>query len=159
MQSILAKHLTQAAPALALLQEYGTPIGWTVATGLTAQDLFDALPRDVQGRFKDLPRVVRRLEDGAQAIRSRTARLGSTLAGVATSGPAPVARAKLVSDLQAAREHQQQRLSSSLAALEAIRLDLLRLSAGVGDPASLTRAIDAATRAGTEVDAMLTYEK
>ncbi len=127
-----------------------------IAIGLAAQDLFDALPRDVQQRFRELPRVIRALEDEAQAIRTRISKLGNTMADAAVAGqPTSGERERLVTDLQAARERQQQRLAAALSALEAIRLDLLRLSAGVGDPEALTRAIATAQRVGTDVDAML----
>jgi hypothetical protein len=50
-------------------------------------------------------------------------------------------------------------MAETIAALEAIRLDLLRLSAGVGDPASLTNAVSAARALGDKVDAALDAER
>ncbi len=127
-----------------------------IAIGLAAQDLYEALPRNLQQQFRDLPRILRRLEDEAQSVRTRVSKLSSTEAGV---GPAPGTgsdeRARLIADLRAAKQREQERLGATVAALEAIRLDLLRLSAGVGDPASLTRAMTAATRLGEQVDASL----
>jgi serine/threonine-protein kinase len=127
-----------------------------IAIGLAAEDLYDALPRELQHRFKELPRVVRHLEDEAQAIRGRMTVLANTASTVASPAPGNAGEGeRLLADLTVAREREQQRLTSALAALEAIRLDLLRLSAGVGDPESLTRAIAAATRLGDDVDALV----
>jgi predicted Ser/Thr protein kinase len=123
-----------------------------IAIGLAAEDLFDALPRSTQQRFKDLPGVVRRLEDEAQAIRGRMEKLSSTAAGVTTRAQPSPEQTQLVADLTAVREREQRRLSAAIAALEAIRLDLLRLSAGAGNPDSLTNAIAVAARLGVEID-------
>jgi len=46
----------------------------------------------------------------------------------------------------------RQRLAESVAALESIRLDLLRLHAGAGDLAPLTTLMDAARRIGEDVN-------
>jgi serine/threonine-protein kinase len=127
-----------------------------LAIGLAAQDLYDALPRAIQQQFRDLPRIVRRLEDEAQSVRTRVSKLTSTEASV---GPSPASgadeRARLIADLRSAKQREQERLATTVTALEAIRLDLLRLSAGVGDSASLTRALMAAARLGQQVDASL----
>lgn len=53
------------------------------------------------------------------------------------------------------RNGQEARLSEALGALEAIRLDLLRLHGGVGTVDGLTADLGAARRIGEEVDALL----
>jgi serine/threonine-protein kinase len=127
-----------------------------IAIGLAAQDMFDALPRPVQRRYRDLPRVVRRLEDDAQSVRGRLASISTSLASEGSAGQrSSEGRDRVVADLQDARERLQARLAAVLTALDAIRLDLLRISAGVGDPESLTRAIAAAVRLGDDVDAFV----
>ncbi|HEY0996793.1 MAG TPA: hypothetical protein VGD77_12435, partial [Gemmatimonadaceae bacterium] len=68
-------------------------------------------------------------------------------------------RRALVDDLKVAREQASERLALSVAALENIRLDLLRLRAGAGSVASLTATLDAARRAGEEIDAMVQLQK
>jgi hypothetical protein len=131
-----------------------------IAIGLAAQDLYDALPRKMQQDFRDLPRILRRLEDEAQAVRTRVSKLTSTEAGVGPpSEPGAAEHARLIADLRAAKQREQDRLATTVAALEAIRLDLLRLSAGVGDPASLSRAMTAAARLGQQVDASVQSDR
>jgi len=61
-------------------------------------------------------------------------------------------REQVASDLRAARDAAGRRLATAVAALENIRLDLLRLQAGTGDVHSITGALDAARRLGTEID-------
>jgi serine/threonine-protein kinase len=53
--------------------------------------------------------------------------------------------------LEARREAARAHLAESVAALEAIRLDLLRLHAGASDLAPLTTLIDAARLVGEDV--------
>ncbi len=127
-----------------------------LAIGMAALDLFESLPRELRQRFKELPRTVIHLEREAQELRTRLTLLTRSAARV--TGPGAHARddrARLTQELDDAREQTQRRLSAVLAALESIRLDLLRLSAGVGDPDSLTRAVRAARRLGDDVDALL----
>ncbi|MGH2602218.1 MAG: hypothetical protein ACRDJ9_22890, partial [Dehalococcoidia bacterium] len=54
-----------------------------------------------------------------------------------------------------ARETAQRRRAEALAALEAIRLDLLRLQDGMGSVDSLTQDLDAAREIGEDVDRLL----
>jgi serine/threonine-protein kinase len=60
-------------------------------------------------------------------------------------------RAETVEELESARHRIDERLASTIAALETIRLDLLRLHAGRGSTADLTAAIDAAMAVGDDV--------
>jgi predicted Ser/Thr protein kinase len=125
-----------------------------IAIGLAAQDLYGALPRNLQRRFQHLPRTIRRLEDEAQAIRTQLAALDATETSTAEARATPEALEMMRSDLTRARAQSQERLTAVLAALEAIRLDLLRLTAGIGDADSLTRAIAAATELGDQISAI-----
>jgi hypothetical protein len=54
-------------------------------------------------------------------------------------------------ELREARDAAAQRLEQTVAALETIRLDLLRLQGGVGDVARLTTALDVARALDDEV--------
>jgi hypothetical protein len=62
-------------------------------------------------------------------------------------------RESVASELAAMRDAAGKRLATTVAALENIRLDLLRLQAGAGSVESLTAALEAARRVGDEVDA------
>lgn len=60
-----------------------------------------------------------------------------------------------VDELHAARERARDRLESAVAALENMRLDLLRLQAGIGTPDQLTEDLEKAQEVSAAVDAEL----
>jgi serine/threonine-protein kinase len=95
-----------------------------VAVGEAIESLFAALPADQRRGVGDVPGVVRRL--GARALALRAAR--------GTPGAA-------------------ERLELVVAALESVRLELLRMHAGTGSLDGLTRDLDAAREVGRQVDA------
>ena len=128
-----------------------------LAIGLAADQLFQALPRPVRAQLGDLPGVVRQLEGHATVMRGRVADLDALLASARTPQQASAtlaaadgtsgleAHRDAVSDeLRGARELAARRLEQTVAALETIRLDLLRLQGGVGDVSRLTTALDVA---------------
>jgi eukaryotic-like serine/threonine-protein kinase len=112
------------------------------ALGVAASELFAALPSAYREQLADLPATVAALEARAAEARaeideiSALAPSGSNDAGV----------------LEARREAAAAHLAKSVAALEGIRLDLLRLHAGASDLAPLTTLIDAARVLGEDVN-------
>jgi hypothetical protein len=68
-------------------------------------------------------------------------------------------RDRLVGDLQVERDLVQRRLKDAVAALETIRLNLLRLHAGIGSVHSLTTDLNLAREAVKEVDLLLEGHK
>jgi serine/threonine-protein kinase len=123
-----------------------------IVVGLAAEALYDALPREARRALPDLPDVVRRLREDAQRFRRRCDDLAEALdgAGPITPGresePAGIEtrRAALVDDLRVAQAAAQHRLADTVAALEAIRLDLLRLRVGAASVESITADLSAA---------------
>jgi serine/threonine-protein kinase len=113
-----------------------------LALGMAAEQLFESLPKESRNQLRDLPDVVHRLEQDAQRMRARLEELQEALAGVAQRGkPEPAIAARhdrIVTDLSAERDLVQQRLKDAVAALETIRLNLLRLHAGTTTVKSLT---------------------
>jgi len=95
-----------------------------LAVGRAVDKLFDALPRDQRDQLGDVPRLIERLEADAIALHGRT------------------------DDPRAA-----ERRATVVAALEALRLDLLRLHAGTGTLDDLTADLEMARRVRTEIDA------
>jgi hypothetical protein len=89
-------------------------------------DLFAALPADQRKAFGELPDLAIRLERQAEALRDRT--------------PSP---------------ETDGRLQSVLAALEMLRLDLLRLTAASTDTGDLTHDLDEARRVSEDIAARL----
>jgi serine/threonine-protein kinase len=100
-----------------------------VALGRAAGELFDALPAAERARFAEVPALVARLQDDAERLEAR-----------AGDDPAAAERRQL-----------------TVAALEAVRLDLLRLHAGRGSADQLTRDLEAARQLGARVDAALEH--
>ena len=96
-----------------------------VAIGQAAHDLFAELPESVRCQLPELPALIARLEAEALAVRERT--------------PAPGADGGFV---------------TAVAALETLRLDLLRLHAS-GNLDDLTRHLDAAKHIGREISVEL----
>jgi serine/threonine-protein kinase len=142
-----------------------------LALGMAAEQLFESLPKESRAQLRDLPDVVHRLEQDAQKMRARLEELQEALADVAGgqrgagSPDAAIAARhdRIVSDLTAERDLVQQRLQDAVAALETIRLNLLRLHAGTGTVHSLTTdlglARELARDIGVQVDAYRVVEQ
>jgi len=109
--------------------------------GVAASELFAALPKAYREQLVELPATVAALEARAAEARAEI----DVIAAMALSGS--VDADVLVTRRSAASAH----LAESVAALEGIRLDLLRLHAGAGDLAPLTTLMDAARRLGEDV--------
>jgi serine/threonine-protein kinase len=111
------------------------------ALGVAASELFAALPREYRERFAELPAIVAALEARAAEARAEV----EVVAALVPSGSAD-------SDVLAARKQTAAaHLAESVAALEGIRLDLLRLHAGAADLAPLTTLMDAARLIGEDL--------
>ncbi len=97
-----------------------------VALGGATATLFEALPDGVRSAFADLPRVVSRLEREAEHARQRLA--------AGEEGPWAA------------------RLQQSVAAIDTLRVGLLRISAGRAEAGSLTADLDAARGLAERID-------
>ncbi len=111
-----------------------------VSLGVAAGELFAALPAAYRDQLYDLPAIVQSLEARAAAARAE-------LELLTTMAPSGDDAEVLAGRRTAARRH----LSDSVASLEGIRLDLLRVHAGAGDLAPLTTLMDDARRLGGEL--------
>jgi hypothetical protein len=110
------------------------------ALGVAASELFTALPKAYREQLADLPAIIAAFEARAVEARAEV----EMLAGLAPKGTADA------DVLAARREAADAHLAESVAALEGIRLDLLRLHAGAGDLAPLTTLMDAARLLGDD---------
>lgn len=97
-----------------------------VALGHAVADLYAALPEPQRRELSEMPALIERLESEALAMRA--------------SSPHP--------------SHDEQFITT-MAALETLRLDLLRLHASSGTIADLTRHLEAAKRIGAELSLRL----
>jgi serine/threonine-protein kinase len=122
-------------------------------------DIFQRLPSAVRGRFANVPSVIAALEADAKALRKREGALSRAIAEAAPEAAPRHAlaerRREAAGDLDAARAQVRERLEETVAALENIRLDLLRLHAGVGSPDDLTADLEKARAIGEGIDAEL----
>jgi serine/threonine protein kinase len=111
------------------------------ALGVAAGELFAALPKAYREQLADLPATVAALEARAGEARAEL----DVIAALVPGGSSDAAV------LETRRAAASARLSETVASLEGIRLDLLRLHAGAGDLAPLTTLIDAARLLGEDV--------
>ena len=116
-----------------------------MALGLAVGDLYGASPKAYREHLSDLPNVVERLEAHAAAARARVDELSAL---VSLGGPTSTAANNLV----AAQDAAKAELAESVAALEAVRLDLLRLHGGAADLRPITTVLESARELGEELD-------
>ena len=148
----------------------GAPYGPTeLAIGMAADRLFEALPKEVRRSLSELPDVVRRLEADAERMRARVKELDGVLqeaegADAGTGERAAVALAgsetrdsldSLTGKIRGARDAAGERLAELVAALETIRIDLLRMHAGAGSVEGMTMDLSAAQELSGDVEHLL----
>jgi hypothetical protein len=95
------------------------------ALGLEAEALFRALPAGVKDQLSDLPAVLAALRDKAERLRAVD------------------------------REGAEARISGIVAAMEAVRLELMSRGAGIASVPDVTRNLEEARRIAERVDAAL----
>jgi predicted Ser/Thr protein kinase len=111
------------------------------ALGVAAADLYAMLPKENREQLRELPGLVQSLEARAGEARVRLEELDAIAARAGADD----------AELAGRRADAKGRLAESVAALEGIRLDLLRLHAGAADLAPLTTLLDAARHLGDDV--------
>jgi eukaryotic-like serine/threonine-protein kinase len=119
-----------------------------MALGVAAEELYKALPREYREHVPDLPIVVERLEAHAAAARARVEEIDA----MAAMGSIPA-------ELATARDRAKRKLAESVASLETIRLDLLRLHGGASDLRSITTVLDAARDLGDQLERLNEAQK
>jgi eukaryotic-like serine/threonine-protein kinase len=111
-----------------------------IALGRATDALFEALPKKLRRDLKAVPATVRRLETDASTLRESLDKLDDLL----STNDDP--------ELRRQRDHAAEKLSTTVTALENIRLGLLRVQLGSAPAAQVTEALEAATRIGREID-------
>ena len=119
------------------------------ALGVAASELFAALPKEFREQLAELPATVAALEARAAEARAEI----DVVAALAPSGSADA------EVLAARRTAAATQLADSVAALESIRLDLLRLHANASDLAPLTTLMDAARLIGEDLSRIAEAER
>ncbi|MBI1722603.1 MAG: hypothetical protein HYR48_01705, partial [Gemmatimonadetes bacterium] len=137
-----------------------------LSIGMAAEHLYESLPKETRQELKDLPDVLRRLEGDAQRLRQRHDELQEALAGTGGAGGggteshsdvSAIARRRddVLDALKEEGDLVHDKLASTVAALETIRLSLLRLHAGSGSVSNLTTDLGLAYEVAKEVDLLL----
>jgi hypothetical protein len=112
-----------------------------------AAEVFAGLAPEDRAAAAGVPSAVRQMERVAAELRRKQAALDEAIAAIGDESANPK-RAQVASQLQAERTLAADRLRSTVEAMENLRLDLLKLRAGVGSAGELTAALDAAQRVG-----------
>ena len=134
-----------------------------MAIGMAVDSLFRSLPEATRKSMPDLPDVVQQLEGDAQRLRSQLDELENLLAtsGMSESPPArgdhslAGQRQGAVDRIRRVRDEAQRRFSDTVAALERLRIDLLRIRAGSTNVDSVTANLGSARDLGAQIDRLL----
>ena len=131
----------------------GMPVLTEIALGRATDHLYLALPKAARRELSALPETVRRLEGDASRLRESINALDNQLAAFDRGGDSldDQQRCDIEGQVRAARERSAERLSATVAALESIRLDLLRLQLGRAPIASVTATLEAAREIGDRI--------
>ncbi len=116
-----------------------------IQIGLAVEALFAALSKETRKEVGDVPAIVERLENDARQLRELVSMLREAEFSMSQGD------SRFPSDLRERRENAEGQLSEVVAALETIRLELLRLTAGVGSVEGLTTHLLAAGRIQSDV--------
>ena len=127
------------------------------ALGVAAAELFAALPKAYREQLADLPATVEALEARAAEARAEIEMLDA--AAPPASRDASLGSRQAAEVLGTRRASAAAHLAKSVAALEGIRLDLLRLHAGASDLAPLTTLIDAARVVAEDVNRLAAAQR
>ena len=143
------------------LPSVGTHRATELALSLAAEQLFEALPKATRTALKDLPDVVEKLESDARRMRERLNLLNDALGPETppSGGHELSARGPAADDLRPERDRVRARLKDAVAALETIRLNLLKLHAGTGSVESVTTDLGLAREVAADVDRLLEAQK
>jgi serine/threonine-protein kinase len=115
-----------------------------LSLSLAAEQLFDSLPKATRDSLRDVPPMLKQLQEDSTALRRRLAQLEEI---VASSAPED-ARADV---WRAERDAVGAKLRDSVSALEMLRLNLLRLHAGAISVDGVTTHIGLALEASNHV--------
>ena len=131
----------------------GMPVLTEVALGRATDHLYLALPKAARRELSALPETVRRLEGDASRLRDSINALDDQLSAFDRGSESldDNQRTEIEAQVREARAKSAERLSATVAALESIRLDLLRLQLGRAPIASVTATLEAARAIGDRI--------
>jgi hypothetical protein len=121
-----------------------------LSLGMASEHLYEQLPREQREHLADLPAVLGRLQDDAQSLRKRYDELQQALSDAGSAAATPG-----YGDVRIARDSVHAKLGDAVAAMETIRLNLLRLHAGSVTVESLTTNLGLAAEVSEEVERLI----
>jgi hypothetical protein len=122
-----------------------------VMLAAAAEEIFIGLSDADRAIVADVPRVIRQMQGAAADFRRRQTALNEAIASVGDVA-GNTKRAEVLAEMEAERADVAVRLRSTVEAMENLRLDLLKLRAGVGNAGALTAAIAAGKRVSEGID-------
>ncbi|MFN0097249.1 MAG: serine/threonine-protein kinase [Gemmatimonadaceae bacterium] len=126
--------------------------------GQATEALFALLPADARAELSQLPAAAAALAEHATKLRAQDQVISAELRLARNAHAAPDRDAR-VEALEAERAAVQGRLGTTIAALESLRLDLLRLRAGEITPGNLTEQLEMVREFARQVDAVAEVER
>jgi len=150
--------VTVPAVARVLPGDAGIDTDYWRFTEASMRRLFAELPKAVRQQLGDLPAVVARLEQDAQAMRQRIEELNGSLSDLAAGAAGPgltAQRNQLAESLARTRDAAQARLQDAVTSLETIRLGLLRMHAGTGAVEGVTQDLSKAGEIAADIERLL----
>jgi serine/threonine-protein kinase len=121
-----------------------------LSLGMAAEQLFAQLPKESRDALGDLPDVLRRLQDDAKLLRARHDELADALSSASDADASSE-----YEEIRALRDEAKLKQSQTIAALETIRLGLLKMHAGATTVASLSTHLGAAADVAADVERLL----
>ncbi|MFN0098932.1 MAG: serine/threonine-protein kinase [Gemmatimonadaceae bacterium] len=121
-----------------------------LSLGMAAEQLFSQLPKESRDALGDLPDVLKRLQDDAKLLRARHDELADALSSASDADSS-----QEYAEIRALRDEAKLKQSQTIAALETIRLGLLRMHAGATTVASLSTHLGAAADVAADVERLL----
>ncbi|HEY5219531.1 MAG TPA: protein kinase [Gemmatimonadaceae bacterium] len=121
-----------------------------LALGMAAENLFESLPRETRESLRELPVILRRLQEDAQRLRAQYNELQEALSEAPDGGASDA-----YAEVRETRDAIHAKLTEAVGALETIRLNLLRLHAGSATVEGLTTHLNIAADVSAEVERLL----
>lgn len=121
-----------------------------LALGMAAEHLFESLPKETRESLRDLPVILRRLQEDAQKLRAQYNELNEALSEAPDGGTSDG-----YAGVRDARDVIHTKLSDAVSALETVRLDLLRLHAGSATIEGVTTHLNIVADVSAEVERLL----
>ncbi len=133
-----------------------------LAVGAAVLSLYEALPPSSREAIPDLPEVVRGLEDDAQRMRLLVDEYTASMRSLDDFRSAGMEghdlakrRSQARQRIAPFRDEAKRRMQDAVAALETLRVDLLRLSAGTAELTSVTTRLGSARAVAADIQQLL----